>query len=1441
MRLCSSKRDKNIRMSELKLPRLLAAAKEFNIGQDTLIEFLVSKGFLKDDLKPTAKLTERQYYAMQAEFQSDKVAKNKAEHLKWTKNAIADKGKQAPKVINKIDLSLIDSSTRPKKSTKKSDEPEPKVPAIKIAENRKAVNKKADLKPQAKPARIATLVNHSISSENVYGPVIETIVTDIILPSQVITDITDFYEGFIGRLSVLDISWCLPDAEQAFKKIKKGDRIQCVVLNIDFKNKQVQLSQKHLVKPVSDSMNWERIERGDEYNASIIEELNNSYILKTEKGIYGLMHKSLINNTSNKLKVKVNSKLDYSDLISFVPAFLEIEAESENEEEPHFKFSFIEDELQSFNKFKRSLLGTNASDDQCEIIQSGFEADDKIFSKEFSTKHILFIQFALNSPDYESIFKQQAIPFFTNSTEISESSEKFVLEKLSKENYWFKINRRTINRREKPENYKEIIEFSLFNEQINFNGEVLTSKNKKENKFVIRTFNFGQNVSSISTGKKWNAKNGSFLFSNQLKILSPFGTLPYDSSQIEILEYALLKTQCFNLINDLKVDASEILKQEGKTLAIIDKFLEYQIKLNDEKKENNLFVDKFLQIPSKLGKISIQIALNYANNLEISEATNLNIRVKKDDDLMKLAEAILSLNDNSCTLTFYKDIRVDMLQNGFYIDKHISNHQFQVQRDIIQDFLKRKIKINHIESLLVNPDKVKTPIIPKLKFYNEDLIRTENEQPDNNQIKAVKKAVGNQNVFLIQGPPGTGKTTVIAEIIEQLVAKGEKILVSGQNHVSVDNVLNKIANIAKLNLLRVGNPDRIDQNLVRYSIDNLVNDYKTDYHKFICNQVKLTQEYLGLKINNTSKESLKKIYNEKVNELANEYGKLKEVFKDRHFILKAGLNELNNEEIEDSISSLNSWVDSNNNDYEILLKPLIYNSVDVVFATCIGIKGDNVFKDSQFRFDTVIIDEAGKANIAETLVAIELGKKVILVGDQMQLPPYMDSSLIDEEEPSSFPKSIYGRNYLMDEILNALKTSFFEFIINRIESGQFPSENKVMLNYQHRMHPNIGKFVSESFYDGLVLMGSRTHLNRLELPAPYNKEVVFFDTSNSNNPYEQIEGYSAKNNIEAEAVCEIILPKLFEHNISPSSIAIIAPYKSQVANIQQYLKNSSSCNFKNIDISTLDSFQGKEYDIIIFSFTRSSNHRKAPIVNRRKKFTKVGFLDDARRLNVAFSRAKKKLILIGNSSTLIDKKSHFDGLFNYTQLFNKLVELSKDEEIGSFVNLADDYSVIKSPFDAFIEKFKVNEVTFGIIDEICISKATGKKIGVFIFVKGFKTFAPFYHIDRVLNVNFPKYNKGTEVLVRVIDINQEGKKVVVQIMEGDWHRKILAINDSKAIMVEIFETLPHGFLVKTTNGIVGLLNVKFNRNVQVRKLGDKVRVTLSNVDFHSKKVKFKTV
>ncbi len=226
-------------MSELKLPRLLAAAKEFNVGQDTIVDFLAKKGFPKEELKPTAKLTEAQYYALQAEFQSDKVARDKADHVELPKNAGVDKVKkgdeetaktvdagakvkaaeatgkpkatdagakelknedafaatkptkevaqpmkaaapevETPKVINKIDLSLIDSSTRPKKSTKKTTEAETATgDAAKAADTttkagaKKTTAKKTGTEKEVTKPAPAAPTDHSVAPENVHGAI----------------------------------------------------------------------------------------------------------------------------------------------------------------------------------------------------------------------------------------------------------------------------------------------------------------------------------------------------------------------------------------------------------------------------------------------------------------------------------------------------------------------------------------------------------------------------------------------------------------------------------------------------------------------------------------------------------------------------------------------------------------------------------------------------------------------------------------------------------------------------------------------------------------------------------------------------------------------------------------------------------------------------------------------------------------------------------------------------------------------------------------------------------------------------------------------------------------------------------------------------------------------------------------------------------------------
>ncbi len=218
------------------------------------------------------------------------------------------------------------------------------------------------------------------------------------------------------------------------------------------------------------------------------------------------------------------------------------------------------------------------------------------------------------------------------------------------------------------------------------------------------------------------------------------------------MTYSLTKLECFEIIEKLKLDTSEILKEEGRTLAIIDKFLEYQISLLASAKENNVFIEKFDKINSSFGGISIKLPREIGDKFELDEGTVLNVKLYQKEKLTKLSDGFISIQDDNYILNFYKDINVELLQNGFYVDKRVSTRQFDIQREIIKDFLEKKIKIDHIESLLVNPSKVKTPILKSINFKNSDLVRTEIEQPDNIQVRSVKKAIGNQNIFFSTRP-----------------------------------------------------------------------------------------------------------------------------------------------------------------------------------------------------------------------------------------------------------------------------------------------------------------------------------------------------------------------------------------------------------------------------------------------------------------------------------------------------------------------------------------------------------------------------------------------------------------------------------------------------------------------------------------------------------------
>lgn len=265
----------------------------------------------------------------------------------------------------------------------------------------------------------------------------------------------------------------------------------------------------------------------------------------------------------------------------------------------------------------------------------------------------------------------------------------------------------------------------------------------------------------------------------------------------------------------------------------------------------------------------------------------------------------------------------------------------------------------------------------------------------------------------------------------------------------------------------------------------------------------------------------------------------------------------------------------------------------VICATCIGSGGDALDK---MRFHTVVIDECTQASESSTLVPISRGcQQLILIGDQCQLPPTVLSPYAQRE---SLGDSLFHRF---------------------VQQGVSPS----LLDTQYRMHPYICEFASASFYNSRLRTGI-SHVQRPPLegfPWPVRSIPVCFIPLDKS--VEVKEGTSYTNTAEAEKVIWVLQQIGVGDALPVDQAGVVTPYIGQVNVIKKLIRERPSCaNFKNIEVSSVDGFQGREKDAIIFSAVRAN------------KLGKVGFLDDWRRLNVMITRAKRGMIVIGNRTTL---------------------------------------------------------------------------------------------------------------------------------------------------------------------------------------------------------------
>ncbi|MCX7999776.1 MAG: AAA domain-containing protein, partial [Leptospiraceae bacterium] len=253
----------------------------------------------------------------------------------------------------------------------------------------------------------------------------------------------------------------------------------------------------------------------------------------------------------------------------------------------------------------------------------------------------------------------------------------------------------------------------------------------------------------------------------------------------------------------------------------------------------------------------------------------------------------------------------------------------------------------------------------------------------------------------------------------------------------------------------------------------------------------------------------------------------------------------------------------------------------------------NLFRGvwKNLEFDTVIVDECSQA--LEPLIwmgVFKTNKRIILSGDSKQLPP-----------------TTFSNNF---------QATLFEKLL---EVYPTPPINN-FLNYQYRMHPNILEFSNIVFYNKNIL--SLKENSKKFLSFSEEKGFIFIDTAGSdNNETWDIESQSYTNETEIE-----ILYKIFEtelENIKSASIGILSPYSAQVEKLKQRFSQYLTLNNLNLEINTIDSFQGSERDVVFLSLVRS---------NERKE---IGFLNEFRRMNVAMTRAKEELVIIGDSETLL--------------------------------------------------------------------------------------------------------------------------------------------------------------------------------------------------------------
>ena len=463
------------------------------------------------------------------------------------------------------------------------------------------------------------------------------------------------------------------------------------------------------------------------------------------------------------------------------------------------------------------------------------------------------------------------------------------------------------------------------------------------------------------------------------------------------------------------------------------------------------------------------------------------------------------------------------------------------------------------------------------------------------QERVVNEVLWAKDVAIVHGPPGTGKTTTLVEAINETLMRESQVLVCAQSNMAVDWISEKLVDRG-VNVLRIGNPTRVNDKMLGFTYERRFESHP-DYPQLW---------------------AIRKA----IRELRKNRKKGSENYHQKMDRLKSRAAEI-----------------------EIRINSELFGEARVIACTLVG-SAHRLLEG--MKFGTLFIDEAAQALEAACWIPMKRASRVILAGDHCQLPPTVKS-------------------------IAALRAGLGKTLMERIAENK--PEVVTLLKIQYRMNDEIMRFSSDWFYGGKVESAPQIKYRSV---LDYDHPITWIDTSNEENQItiegedapedsastassvsaanqnsdlnfkEQFVGESFGRINKAEAELTLLtlaeyFTKIGKQRVLSESIdvGIISPYRAQVQYLKKLIKKYEF--FKPyrrlISVNTVDGFQGQERDVILISLVRSNDEGQ------------IGFLKDLRRMNVAMTRARMKLIILGNKDTMT-KHPFYKKLWEYVEAIN---------------------------------------------------------------------------------------------------------------------------------------------------------------------------------------------